>query len=113
MRHKSTLSVVSISVTNLLRRILAALALGVLALIGAGCMSDQIDATNKLVQQQQEQIEHQQQELEQLQASQNQGYTPGAATASAQGGCDEEEETIARQRGGDHIDATQFNHAVR
>ena len=112
MRHKSTFSVVSKSVTNLPRRILAALALGVLALIGAGCMSDQIDATNKLVQQQQEQIEHQQQELEQLQASQNQGYTPGAATASARGGCDKEVETIARQRGGDKFAAGEFNKAL-
>src|ERR1700678_2808808 len=111
MRHKSTLSVVSISVTNLPRRILAALALGVLALIGAGCMGDQIDATNKLVQQQQEQIEHQQQELEQLQASQNQSYTPGAAS-SARGACDKEVETIARQRGGDKFAAGDFNKAL-
>src|ERR1700684_905237 len=112
MRHKSSFRIIPMPVTNLLRRILAALALGVLALIGAGCMSDQIDATNKLVQQQQEQIEHQQQELEQLQASQNQGYTPGAATASARGGCDKEVETIARQRGGDKFAAGEFNKAL-
>ena len=49
------------------------MAVGVLALMASGCMGDQIDATNKLVQQQQEQLEHQQQELEALQANQ----TPG------------------------------------
>jgi predicted Rossmann fold nucleotide-binding protein DprA/Smf involved in DNA uptake len=47
-----------------------AFVLSVFALVGSGC-SDQNDATNKLVQQQQEQLEHQQQELEQLQANQN------------------------------------------
>ena len=98
-------------VTNLPRRIFATPALGVLALIATGCMGDQIDATNKLVQQQQEQIEHQQQELEQLQATQNQSYTPGAAT-SGRGGCDKEVETIARQRGGDKFAAGDFNKAL-
>ena len=50
---KSSANTISISVTNLARRILAALALGTLALIGSGCMGDQIDATKELVQQQQ------------------------------------------------------------
>jgi tetratricopeptide (TPR) repeat protein len=111
MRHKSSFRIIPIPVTNLPRRIFATPALGVLALIATGCMGDQIDATNKLVQQQQEQIEHQQQELEQLQATQNQSYTPGAAT-SARGGCDKEVETIARQRGGDKFAAGDFNKAL-
>ena len=97
--------------TNFARRTLAALSLAALALIAAGCMGDQIDATNKLVQQQQEQLEHQQQELEQLQANQNQGYTPGAAT-SPRGGCDKEVEMTATHRGGDKFAAGDFNKAL-
>jgi tetratricopeptide (TPR) repeat protein len=81
------------------------------ALIGSGCMGDQIDATNKLVQQQQEQLEHQQQELEALQANQNQNYTPGVAT-SPRGGCDKEVETTATHRGGDKFAAGDFNKAL-
>jgi tetratricopeptide (TPR) repeat protein len=98
-------------VTNLARPILAALALGMFALIGSGCMGDQIDATNKLVQQQQEQLEHQQQELEALQANQNQNYTPGIAN-SPRGGCDKDVETTATHRGGDKFAAGDFNKAL-
>ena len=98
--------------TNLARRIAAAMAVGVLALIGSGCMGDQIDATNKLVQQQQEQLEHQQQELEALQANQNTGYSPGVATSSPRGGCDKEVETVASKRGGDKFAAGEFNKAL-
>jgi tetratricopeptide (TPR) repeat protein len=82
-----------------------------LAFIGSGCMGDQIDATNKLVQQQQEQIEHQQQELEAIQASQNQGYAPGVASSS-RGGCDKDVEQTASQRGGDRFAAGDFNKAL-
>ena len=112
MRHKSSASVISIFLTTFAARILFALAISVFALIAIGCMGGQIDATNKLVQQQQEEIEHQQQELEALQASQNQSYTPGGATSSARGGCDKEVETIARQRGGDKFAAGEFNKAL-
>jgi hypothetical protein len=112
MRQRSSANTISISVTNLARRTLAALALGTLALIGAGCMGDQMDATNKLVQQQQEQLEHQQQELEALQANQNQAYTPGAATAPRGGGCDKEVEMTATHRGGDKFAAGDFNKAL-
>ena len=87
------------------------IALGVLTLIGSGCMSDELDATNKLVQQQQEQLEHQQQELEALQANQNQGYTPGVAT-QPRGGCDKDVETVASKRGGDKFAAGEFNKAL-
>jgi tetratricopeptide (TPR) repeat protein len=111
MGQRSSANTISISVTNLARGTLAALALGMLALIAAGCMGDQMDATNKLVQQQQEQLEHQQQELEQLQANQNQGYTPGAAT-SPRGGCDKEVEMTATHRGGDKFAAGDFNKAL-
>jgi tetratricopeptide (TPR) repeat protein len=97
-------------VTTLPRRILAALSLAVFALIAAGC-SDQNDATQKLVQQQQEQLEHQQQELEQLQANQNQSYAPGAAT-SPRGGCDKEVEMTATHRGGEKFAAGDFNKAL-
>ncbi len=83
-----------------------------LAFIGLGCMGDQIDATNKLVQQQQEQLEHQQQEaIEALQQNQNQGYTPGVATAP-RGGCDKQVEGVATQRGGDKFAAGDFNKAL-
>jgi tetratricopeptide (TPR) repeat protein len=87
-----------------------AFVLSVFALVGSGC-SDQNDATNKLVQQQQEQLEHQQQELEQLQANQNQNYTPGVAS-SARGGCDKEVEMTATHRGGDKFAAGDFNKAL-
>jgi tetratricopeptide (TPR) repeat protein len=111
MRYKSSANTIPISVTDLARRTLAALALGTFALIAAGCMGDQMDATNKLVQQQQEQLEHQQQELEQLQANQNQNYTPGVAS-SARGGCDKEVEMTATHRGGDKFAAGEFNKAL-
>jgi len=110
MRHKSSFSIIYKSVANLPRRILAALALAAIALMASGC-SDQMDATNKLVQQQQEQLEHQQQELEALQANQNQGYTPGAAT-SPRGGCDKQVETVASQRGGEKFASGDFNKAL-
>jgi tetratricopeptide (TPR) repeat protein len=111
MRHKSSAKTISTSATNLARRVLALIALGTVALIASGCMSDQIDATNKLVQQQQEQLEHQQQELEALQANQNQNYTPGAATP-AHGGCDKEVEGVATKRGGERFAAGDFNKAL-
>ena len=111
MRHKSSTNVIFIPVANLATRILFALALGVFALVGAGCMGDQIDATKRLVQQQQEQIEQQQQELEALKVNQNPGYTPGVA-ASSPGGCDKGVETFASQRGGDRFSAGDFSKAL-
>ncbi len=111
MRHKSAFSIFSISVTNLPRRILAALTLAAFALIVAGCTDSQNDATNKLVQQQQEQLEHQQQELEALQANQNTGYVPGVP-ASPRGGCDKQVETVASQRGGEKFASGDFNKAL-
>src|SRR5208283_1820962 len=118
MRYKSSTVLSSISVTTLPMRILAALALAVLALIAAGCESDQIAATQKLVQQQQDQLERQQQELEALKvnqnqgyAPQNQGYTPGVATSST-GGCDKGVEMAASQRGGDLFSAGDFPKAL-
>ena len=88
-----------------------ALVLGAFALGAAGCMSDQIEATNKLVEEQQEQIEKQQQELEAIRASQNQTYAHGVAT-SATGGCDKGVETVATQRGGDKFAAGDFSKAL-
>jgi tetratricopeptide (TPR) repeat protein len=111
MQYKSSFSTVSIPVTTWPGRILAALSLAAIALIAPGC-SDQNEATNKLVQQQQEQLEHQQQELEQLQANQNQGYAPGVATSSRGGGCDKQVETVASQRGGEKFAAGDFNKAL-
>jgi tetratricopeptide (TPR) repeat protein len=105
MRPKS-----SSGLTNPAARIL--LAFGFFAFATSGCMGDQIDATNKLVQQQQEQLEHQQQELEALQANQNTGYSPGVATSSPRGGCDKEVETVASKRGGDKFAAGEFNKAL-
>ncbi len=100
-----------ISVTNPARRILFALALGVFALIGAGCMGEQIDATQRLVQQQQEQLEHQQQEIEALKANQNSGYARSGG-ASSSNGCDKGVETVASQRGGDRFAAADFSKAL-
>jgi tetratricopeptide (TPR) repeat protein len=98
-------------VTDLARRIAAALALGVLALIASGCGGDQIEATNKLVQQQQAQLEQQQQELEALKTQQNQTYTPGVATTSP-GGCDKQVEQVANQRGGDKFATGDYAKAL-
>jgi tetratricopeptide (TPR) repeat protein len=94
---------------NCARRSLIALALCLFALAGAGCESDQIEATNKLVQQQQEQLENQQRELEALKA--NQGYTPGVASSPA-GGCEKDVEKVASQRGGDRFAAGDFSKAL-
>jgi tetratricopeptide (TPR) repeat protein len=99
------------TMTNCARRSMVALALCLFALAGAGCESDQIEATNKLVQQQQEQLENQQRELEALKANQNQGYTPGVASSRA-GGCDKDVETVASQRGGDRFAAGDFSKAL-
>ncbi len=85
--------------------------LGVFALVGAGCMGDQIAATQTLVQQQQDQLERQQQEIEAIKANQNQGYTPGVASSSP-GGCDQAVETAASQRGGDRFSAGDFSKAL-
>src|SRR5271170_3097143 len=111
MRYKSSTVLNSLSVTTLPMRILAALALGALALIAAGCESDQIAATQKLVHQQQDQLERQQQELEALQANQSQGYTPGVATSSP-GGCDKGVEAAASQRGGALFSSGDFAKAL-
>jgi tetratricopeptide (TPR) repeat protein len=97
--------------TNCARLVAIHLALCLLALAGVGCESDQIAANNKLIQQQQEQLEHQQQELEGLKASQNQTYTPGVAS-SPRGGCDKEVESAASQRGGDKFAAGDFSRAL-
>jgi tetratricopeptide (TPR) repeat protein len=99
------------SMTNCARLIAIHLALCMLALAGVGCDSDQIEANNKLIQQQQEQLEHQQQELEGLKASQNQTYTPGVAS-SARGGCDKDVESAASQHGGDKFAAGDFSKAL-
>jgi len=93
MQHKSSTSVISIPATNPARRILLALALGVFALIGAGCQGDQIETTKRLVEQQQSQLEHQQQEID-------------------RGGCDKGVETAASQRGGDRFSAADFSKAL-
>jgi tetratricopeptide (TPR) repeat protein len=113
MRHKSSIRINPMQVTNLARRVLGATAVGVLALVVAGCQGDQIAATQQLVQQQQEQLERQQQELEALQANQNQnqGYTPGVAT-SARGGCDKGVESVASKRGGERFSAGDFKKAL-
>src|SRR5271154_4943762 len=50
MREISTAHTISMSATGLTSRTMVALAFTMLAFIGAGCMGDQIDATNKLVQ---------------------------------------------------------------
>ena len=99
------------SMTHCARDIVILLALCILALADVGCESDQIAANNKLIQQQQEQLEHQQQELEGLKASQSQTYTPGVAR-SAPGGCDKEVETAASQHGGDKFAAGDFSKAL-
>jgi tetratricopeptide (TPR) repeat protein len=99
------------SMTNCARLIALQLALCMFALAGVGCESDQIAANNKLVQQQQEQLENQQRELEALKAGQNQGYRPGVAS-SAPGGCDKDVETTATQRGGDKFAAGDFSKAL-
>jgi tetratricopeptide (TPR) repeat protein len=111
MRQKSSARLISPSVAKLAERILPALAFGVLALVVTGCMDDQIDATKQLVQQQQSQLERQQQEIEALQANQNQGYTPGVAS-SAPGGCDKGIETVASKRGGERFAAGEFAKAL-
>jgi tetratricopeptide (TPR) repeat protein len=99
------------SMMNCARGIVTLVALCLFALGVVGCESDQIEANNKLVQQQQEQIEHQQQELEALKASQNQGYTPGVARSAA-GGCDKDVESAASQHGGDKFAAGDFSKAL-
>ncbi len=94
---------------NLNNGIFLALALGTFALVGSGCGSDEIAATNELVKQQQTQIEQQQQEIDALKANQA-SYTPGVASAS--GGCDRGVEATATQRGGERFAAGDFSKAL-
>jgi len=113
MRYESSTGIPSISMMNRASRFTLAIAVGVLAVVAAGCSNDQAAANNQLIQQQQTQLERQQQELEALQANQNQntGYMPGVAT-SAPGGCDKEVESVASQRGGDRFAAGDFPKAL-
>ena len=99
------------SMRNCARLMAIALAVCIFGFAGVGCESDQIEANNKLIQQQQEQLENQQRELEALKTSQNQGYTPGVASSAA-GGCDKEVEAAATQRGGDKFAAGDFSKAL-
>ena len=98
-------------ITDWAKRIAVALPLGVLVLIASGCGGDQLEATNKLVQQQQAELEQQQQELEALKVQQNQTYTPGVATTSP-GGCDKQVEQVASQRGGDKFVSGDYAKAL-
>jgi tetratricopeptide (TPR) repeat protein len=95
-------------IMNSTNRITFALALGLLALAGSGCGSDQIASTQAMVKQQQEQIEQQQQEIDALKT--NQAYTPGVA--SAPGGCDSGVENAATERGGEQFSSGNFNKAL-
>lgn len=90
-------------------RLILALALGIFAVAGSGCGSDEIAATNELVKQQQAEIEQQQQEIDALKSNQA-PYTPGVASAS--GGCDRGVEATATQRGGERFAAGDFNKAL-
>ena len=90
-------------------RILFALAVATFAIIGSGCGSDQIAATNELVKQQQTQIEQLQQEIDVLKSNQP-PYTPGVASRS--GGCDRGVEATATKRGGERFAAGDFNKAL-
>ena len=90
-------------------RLICILALGIFALVASGCGSDEIEKTNELVKQQQQEIEQQQQEIESLKNTQT-PYTPGVA--SAPGGCDRGVEATASQRGGDRFAAGDFNKAL-
>jgi tetratricopeptide (TPR) repeat protein len=111
MRHKSSAAQTLTSATRCARRIPLALAVVLLALIAAGCGNDQNEANQKLIQQQQAQIEKQQEEIEAIQASQNQAYTPGVASAS-RGGCDRQVEQTATERGGEKFAAGDFSKAL-
>jgi tetratricopeptide (TPR) repeat protein len=114
MLYEPRIGAVSNSMADFFRRIVPAIALMALAFVVTGCGSDQIEATNKLVQQQQEQIEKQQQEIEAIKASQNQSYTPGAATSASAspGGCDKQVEQVATQRGGDKFASGDYLKAL-
>jgi tetratricopeptide (TPR) repeat protein len=99
------------SVSKRARRVLLPLTLSLFTLVAGGCGNDQVEATKKLVEQQQDQLERQQQEIEAIKATQNQGYTPGIATP-APGGCDKGVETAASQRAGDRFAAGDFHKAL-
>lgn len=90
-------------------RILLALAVATFAIAGAGCGSDEIEATRELVKQQQTQIEQQQREIDALKSSQA-SYTPGVA--SPPGGCDRGVEATATKRGGERFAAGDFSKAL-
>jgi tetratricopeptide (TPR) repeat protein len=82
-----------------------------LALSSAGCGSDQIEANNQMVKQQQQQIEENERESAALEANGTQAYTPGTSSHSASG-CDKAVEATATQRGGERFAAGDFSKAL-
>ena len=94
---------------SLNNRILLAMAVATFAIVISGCGSDQNEATNELVKQQQTQIEQLQQEIDALKTNQT-PYIPGVPSRS--GGCDRGVEQTATKRGGERFAAGDFNKAL-
>jgi tetratricopeptide (TPR) repeat protein len=91
-------------------RLMLAVVLAIGALGLSRCASDELASTNRLVQQQQGEIEQMSQEIETLKANQRPSYNPGVATNI--GGCDKAVESAATQRGGEKFAAGEFGRAL-
>jgi tetratricopeptide (TPR) repeat protein len=85
--------------------------LSALGLAGiSGCEGDEIAANQRMVKEQQAQIEEMQREIETLKAGQPTGYRPGVASPA--GGCDHGIEETATKRGGERFAASDFAKAL-
>src|SRR5713226_7256583 len=73
-----------------------------------GCMQDQIDATQKLVTQQQAELEQLQQEVAALQSQRG----PYSTAPTPPGACDVTVMRVASKKGGERFAASDFGHAL-
>jgi tetratricopeptide (TPR) repeat protein len=91
----------------MLRRVLLACGLAIaLAAALSGCLESEIEENNRLIQQQQAQLENLQKEIDALKAQQ---YTPTPPPGST---CDKAVMATATQRGGERFAAGDFKRAL-
>lgn len=95
---------------KLTKRLMLSAILAIVALGLSRCGDSELESNQKLVQQQQGEIEQMSQEIAALKANQSPSYSPGVATNA--GGCDKAVAATATQRGGEKFAAGEFGRAL-